>query len=102
MTVSVLLITHNELGEAFIKAATNTLGELPLQTQAIAIGLQVNCERLLPELRKRAKSIDEGDGVLILTDILGATPCNLAQRLQEDEHIQIVTGLNLPMLLRVM
>lgn len=103
MSVSILLITHGNIGQAVLEAAQETLGELPLQTKAIAINHRhCNIESLTTELHDSAHAIDEGDGVLILSDIFGATPCNLAQRLQEDEQIQIVAGLNLPMLLRVM
>lgn len=103
MSVSILLITHGKIGQSILEAAKETLGELPLQTQAIAIDHRhCNIESLVTELRHSAHAIDEDDGVLILTDIFGATPCNLAQQLQEDEQIQIVAGLNLPMLLRVM
>ncbi len=103
MSISILLITHGNIGQSILDAAKETLGELPLQTQAIAIDHR-HCDitKLVPELRQRAHAIDEGDGVLILADIFGATPCNLARQLQEDEQIQIVTGLNLPMLLRAM
>lgn len=103
MSVSILLITHGNIGQSVLDAARNTLGELPLQTQAISIDQHDhNAEALMNELHTCAHAIDEGDGVLILTDIYGATPCNLARQLQEDEQIQLVAGLNLPMLLRVM
>jgi len=102
MSVNILLITHGNIGQSILDAAKETLGELPVQTQAIAIDHRhCHYESLLTEIRYRAHALDEGDGVLILTDIFGATPCNLAQKIQ-DEPIQIVAGLNLPMLLRVM
>ncbi len=102
MTVSILLMTHNELGVALINTATKTLGQLPLSIQAIAVDYTCDPDKLLPELQHRAKQLDAGDGVLILTDIFGATPNNLARKLEDNDHIQVIAGLNLPMLIRVM
>ena len=102
MSVSILLVTHGQVGQALLDAACKTLGELPLQAHAVSIGYQNDCENLSAELRRCAQLMDEGDGVLVLSDIFGATPCNLAQRIQDDESIEIVAGLNLPMLIRVM
>lgn len=103
MSVSILLVTHGNIGQSILDAATETMGELPLEADVIAVDHnRFNSDILLTELQRCARKIDEGDGVLILADILGATPCNLARQLQEDDHIQIVAGLNLPMLLRVM
>lgn len=103
MTVSILLITHNGVGAALLDAATKTFGKLPLPACAISVDYQIDPEQLLPQLRQVAHRLDvNGDGVLVLTDMLGATPSNLAQSLQDDVAIEVVAGLNLPMLFRVM
>jgi PTS system ascorbate-specific IIA component len=104
MSVSILLITHAEVGYALLKAATKTLGELPLQAQAITVEHYMDPDKLLLQLRALTHDLDTGDGILILTDLFGATPFNLARRLQEDEEVEVelVAGLNLPMLIRVM
>lgn len=102
MTVSILLITHNGVGAALLDAVKTTFGKLPLHACAISVDYHIDPEKLLPQLQQVAARMDKGNGVLVLTDILGATPSNIAQALQEDDSISIIAGLNLPMLMRVM
>lgn len=102
MPVSVLIISHNNVGDALIKAATTTFGELPLPTKTVAVDYRADPAELLPKLQRAVKNIEHGDGILILTDMFGSTPCNIAQALHNESQICIVTGLNLPMLIRVM
>lgn len=102
MSVSVLLITHGTIGATMIRAVTTTFGELPLETTTVAIDYKSDPTALLPNLESTIQKLDHGDGILILTDIYGSTPCNLAQKLQKYPNIEVVTGLNLPMLIRVM
>lgn len=100
MPVSILLITHNGVGTALLETVTKTFGTLPTIVRAVSIDYDVNPDTLLPQLRMIANSMDFGDGVLVLTDMLGATPSNLAQALQDEEQILVLAGLNLPMLMR--
>lgn len=102
MSVSVLLITHGTIGATMIRAMTTTFGELPLDTATVAVDYKSDPSLLLPNLEDTLKKLDRGEGVLILTDIYGSTPCNIAQKLQKYPGIEVVTGLNLPMLIRVM
>lgn len=102
MTVSVLLITHEEIGSALLSAVTTTLGELPLPTTVVTVNYDTDPELLLPRLEQLTQNIEHGQGLLILTDLFGSTPCNIAKQLQINQRIRIVTGLNLPMLIRVM
>jgi PTS system ascorbate-specific IIA component len=101
MPVSILLITHNGVGAALLETVVKTFGVLPTVVQAVSVDYDIDPEKLLPQLRDKAHSMDMGDGVLILTDMLGATPSNLAQLLQNDDHVLVIAGLNLPMLMRV-
>ena len=100
--ISVLLITHSEVGAALVNAATTTLGELPLPTTVVTIDYDTDPELLLPKLQKLIKQISRDDGVLVLTDLYGSTPNNIARRLQSGGHIEVVSGLNLSMLIRLM
>lgn len=101
MPVSILLITHNGVGAALLDAATKTFGKLPLPASAFSVDYSIDPEQLLPQLQCTAKIADKGEGVLVLTDMLGATPNNLARALQQ-ESVAVIAGLNLPMLMRVM
>ncbi len=102
MSVNVLIITHEEIGSALINAATTTLGELPLPTTVITINYDTDPEDLIPRLKEFIHTVGEHNGILILTDLFGSTPSNIALQLRELGQIKIVSGLNLPMLIRVM
>lgn len=102
MKAGLLLITHPGVGEVLRQNAEDILGQspMPVGTLAPAEGEAVN------ETRERGEalvhSLDGGAGILILTDAYGATPSNLAVALGDDHHYPVVTGVNLPMVLRVM
>lgn len=101
-TVSLLLITHDEIGSALLHAVTNTLGNLPIPTQVVSIDYKTDPEQLIPKLQKIVQDVISQHGLLILTDLFGSTPSNIAQALQDFTHVRVVAGLNLPMLIRVM
>lgn len=103
MTVSVLLITHPGIGSALIAVATRLLRQLPLQVEAFEVPFDADPEALLPQASAALRRVDGGFGVLVLTDLYGATPSNLGARLaQLGTPVRRVSGLSLPMLLRVM
>lgn len=103
MSVAVLIISHHEIGNALVKALKTTYGNgLPLPLETFEVHTDQDPETLLPKLKKLIAKINEGEGVLILTDLFGSTPSNIAHELQKETNIRIVTGLNLPMLIRVM
>lgn len=102
MTVSVMLITHQEVGEAMLNAVASTIGELPLPTTIVSIDYKTDPDTLLPRLKQATEQLEDGQGLLILTDLYGSTPCNIATALGDTPRIKVVSGLNLPMLFRVM
>ncbi len=102
MSVGVLLITHNELGSALLETATKMLGQSPLVVETMAVTLDSEPELLLGQAQNMLQDLDQGDGVLVLSDMYGSTPCNIACRLQRPEHASVVAGINLPMLVRVL
>lgn len=103
MSVGVLLLTHEAMGEALLGAARHVLGRLPLPVDFREVSADADPEDFLREAAARARALDEGDGVLVLSDLYGATPCNVAQRLPGlGVRMHCVSGLNLPMLLRVL
>jgi mannose PTS system EIIA component len=103
MSVGVLLLTHEAMGGALITAARHVLGKLPLPLDVIEVEPGSDPDATLHHATQRARSLDGGDGVLVLTDLYGATPCNVAQRLPGlGVNMHCVSGLNLPMLLRVL
>lgn len=102
MSVSIIIISHEAIGQAYLNTLKQTFNaELPLSVSTVEVQADSDPENLVPELRTLTKSLDQGDGVLILTDLFGATPFNISNALHDD-HIKIVTGLNLPMLMRIL
>lgn len=103
MAVGVLLITHEGIGSTLLAAATRLLGRLPLRAEALEVPYDADPGGLLPMASAALRRVDEGQGVLVLTDLYGATPSNLAAEVaQLGTQVRRVSALNLPMLLRIM
>ena len=103
MSVGVLLLTHEAMGAALVSAARHVLGRLPLPLDVIEMDPAADPDETLTEAALHARGLDHGEGVLVLTDLYGATPCNVAQRLPAlGLNMHCVSGLNLPMLLRTL
>lgn len=103
MTVGILLITHEGIGNALLSVAGRLLQPLPLRAEAMEVPFDGDPDALLPLASAAMRRVDGGDGVLVLTDLYGATPSNLAARLARlGTPLRRVSGLSLPMLLRVM
>ena len=100
MSVGILLLTHELMGAQLIATARRILGNLSLTVDACAIPPGSEIDSALRDVASRVRALDTGDGVLVLTDVFGATPCNVAQRLVDGVNSRLVTGVNLPMLLR--
>ncbi len=103
MAVGILLITHEGVGTALLAVATRLLRKLPLATEAFELPFDADVDALLPHASAAMRKVDSGHGVLVLTDLYGATPSNLAAQLARlGTPVRRVSALNLPMLLRVM
>lgn len=99
----ILLLTHEEIGRALIAAAQHVLPRLPCQLDALEIGASDDPGTALPAAARAARALDRGGGVLVLSDLYGSTPCNIANKLAGlGVRARCVSGLNLPMLLRVL
>ena len=99
--IGILLITHGTLGEALVQCVSHVMNRRPAQLMQLGISGQDDPLDALPIARRLVELVDSGSGVLILTDILGATPANTAAKLLEPGRVEGVAGVNLPMLLRV-
>jgi len=100
--IGVLIVTHGEIGRALLESASQILGEAQVQTATLSVWRQDDPDDLVLRAREILEQIDAGDGVLVLTDIFGATPGNVVSRLLTDGSIEGVSGVSLPMLLRVL
>jgi len=104
MTVSILIITHGNVGNELLSTAKSMLGELPLKSEALSVSNTCKPDELVCEARRICNKINTGDGVLILTDMFGATPSNICNKLKTDcqAETHVIAGLNLPMLIRAL
>ena len=103
MSVGILLITHEGIGHALLAVATRLFRKLPLETAAFEVPFDGDVDVLLPQASAALRKVDGGHGVLVLTDLYGATPSNIAAKLSRlGTPVRRVSALSLPMLLRVM
>lgn len=103
MSVGLLIITHQPLGADLLRVASGILGSNPQGIEAMEVVNDVPCEILMAEACRRLERLDTGDGALILTDLYGSTPANVAVALLGTERrLRVIAGLNLPMLLRAL
>ena len=103
MACGILLVTHPGIGAAMLSTASLLLRQLPLKTEAFDVPLDADLDTLLPLASAALRRVDGGEGVLVLTDLYGASPSNLAAQLSRlGTPVRRVSALSLPMLLRVM
>ena len=100
--IGLLIITHGTLGESLIHCASHVLNKRPPRLQQLGVTAQDDPALLLPQARTLITELDAGDGVLILTDIYGGTPSNMASKLVIPGKVDAVAGVSLPMLIRVL
>lgn len=102
MSVGLLIITHNRIGQELLYSATVMMEVCPLNALALQVHQDCDPDESFEEANKMIRTLDQGKGVLVLTDMFGSTPSNIANRLPEDSNIMVVSGVNLPMLIRVL
>lgn len=98
--IGIVIVSHGRLADELLSAAVHVVGP---QERAIAIGIGADddMERRRAEILAAAKSVDDGSGVVILTDMFGGTPSNLAISIMERAHAEVIAGVNLPMLIKL-
>ena len=100
--IGVLLITHGSFGESLVQNVCHVLNKRPPLIAQLGVAAQDDPLDILPLARLLLREVDAGEGVLVMTDVYGATPGNLALKLLEPGRIEGVAGVNLPMLLRAL
>ncbi|MBL8519806.1 MAG: PTS fructose transporter subunit IIA [Betaproteobacteria bacterium] len=98
--IGLLIVAHGTLGESLIHCASHVMGKRPLYLRQLGVTIHDDPEAILPQGRDLIRFLDQGDGVLVMTDIFGATPSNIACRLLEPGRVEGVSGINLPMLIK--
>jgi PTS system ascorbate-specific IIA component len=100
--IGVLIVSHGTLGESLLHCAAHVLGGPVPQLEQLNVAAKDDPNLVLPQLQDMVARLDQGDGVLILSDIYGATPTNIVCRLLEPGKVEGVAGVNLPMLIRAL
>lgn len=100
--IGILIVSHGAFGESLIHSASHVLGKRPLYLRQLGVTVHDDPDALLPVAEDLIRFLDQGDGVLILTDIYGATPSNIAARLLRPGRVEGLAGVNLPMLIRAL
>jgi PTS system mannose-specific IIA component len=98
--IGIVIVTHSQLGEALIGAAEFIIGSRPESIESISINLNENAEKLRQTIDQGIKKVMGQEGVIILTDMFGGTPSNLSYSFLEEGHIEVLSGVNLPILIQ--
>jgi len=98
--IGILIVSHRQLGDALIDCAEFILDERPEALAAVSIDLRENAANLRTKIEKGIKQVDQDKGILILTDMFGGTPSNLSYSFLEEGHIEVISGVNLPILIK--
>lgn len=98
--IGLLIISHCDLGKEFLNAAELIVGRLEA-ADSISITQTTESKEILEEISKKIRLLNQGEGVLVLTDMFGGTPSNLSLSFLNDEKVEVLTGVNLPMVIAV-
>jgi PTS system ascorbate-specific IIA component len=100
--IGILIIAHGGFGESLLECAKHVIGNEPRQVAYLAVTNQDDPDHLLPVAQNLVAKLNEGDGVLVLSDMYGATPCNIVSKLLIPGVVEGVAGVNMPMIVRTM
>ena len=100
--VGILIVSHGALGESLIHSASHVLGKRPLYLRQVGVTVHDDPDAILPVAEDLIRVLDQGQGVIVMTDIYGATPSNIASRLLRPGRVEGLAGVNLPMLIRAL
>jgi len=98
--IGIVIVTHGQLGEVLIETASTIFGQRPPAVSAVSIDLAQDVDKLRSKIEKAIDHVDENQGVIILTDMFGGTPSNLSYSFLEEGRTEVLSGINLPVLIR--
>jgi PTS system mannose-specific IIA component len=98
--IGIVIVTHSRLGAALIEAAEFIIGGRSKALVSVSIDIKQSAEKLRKNIHDGIKKVDKNDGVLILTDMFGGTPSNLSYSFLEEGRIEVISGVNLPILIQ--
>ena len=98
--IGMVLVTHGHLAEEFVAALEHVVGQQP-QISAVCIGPEDDMEQRRRDILNSVSEVDDGAGVVVLTDMFGGTPSNLAISIMDKAKVEVIAGMNLPMLIKL-
>ena len=98
--IGVVVVTHGQLATELVNAAETIVGDLP-RFAAVSIGWHEDTQDARDEIAEAIARVQQDQGVLILTDMFGGTPCNLAMTFLEENKVEVLTGVNVPMMIKL-
>ncbi len=98
--IGIVIVTHAQLGDALIDASAFILGKRPKAIVAVSININENADKLRKKIAEGIKKVRQRQGVLILTDMFGGTPSNLSYSFLEEGRVEVISGVNLPILIK--
>jgi PTS system ascorbate-specific IIA component len=102
MKTGILIITHGNLGRDMLETVTSIMRQSPLQMKTMSVKGDCNPDAEFTTASDVCTELDQGGGILVLTDLFGSTPSNIAARLLDRHNVRVISGVNVPMLLRVL
>ena len=100
--IGIVIVTHSRLGDALIEAAEFIVGDKPEDIVPVSIDLNENADKLRNKIAAGIKKVNQKDGVLIMTDMFGGTPSNLSYSFLEEGRVEVISGVNLPIVIRAL
>jgi len=101
MSVGLLIITHNHTGKELLKTTTKMFSHCPFEVEIIGVFTESDPEKIQAQASTLVQQLDSGDGVLVLVDMYGSTPGNIATAMYQENRVNVLAGINLPMLARI-
>jgi len=98
--IGIVVVTHSQLGDALIGTTEFIIGNRPEAMESVSIDLSENADKLRTKIARGIKKVQGQEGILILTDMFGGTPSNLSYSFLEEGHIEVLSGVNLPILIQ--
>jgi mannose PTS system EIIA component len=100
--IGILIVSHGTFGESLIHSASHVMGKRPMYLRQLGVTVHDDPDAIFPVAEDLIRFLDQGEGVLVLTDMYGATPSNIAARLLRPGRVEGLAGVNLPMLIRAL
>lgn len=102
MSVALLLVTHKKIASSLIEVASSIVNDAPENLACVEVSMDAPIESTESMINDKLQQLDQTDGTLILTDMYGSTPSNIANKFAQQKNTRLVSGLNLPMLVKIM